>query len=186
MDPDLVEAVRRLREGCDGAAWEFDRELRPRLARYFRRGPWPASETDDLVQKTLARVYAHVDQLREPERFTGWLFAIARNVRRTAAAEWGARREVESRAAEADALAGSGRDAERATIDDERARVVGHAIAALPPRQRQCLLLRARDELSYDEIAELLRLNPLTVRNHLAQARNTLRRALRDALEPTR
>ena len=188
MDPDLVEAFRRLRdsEGGDGAVREFDRRLRPRLARYFRHGPWPADEATDLVQKTLVRVYAHVDQLQDPERFTGWLFAIARNVRRTAAAEWGARRAVETPAVETDTIAGRGRDAERAAIDGERARTVARAIAGLPPRQRQCVLLRARAELSYEEIAEVLRLNPLTVRNHLAQARESLRRALHETKESVR
>jgi RNA polymerase sigma factor (sigma-70 family) len=48
-------------------------------------------------------------------------------------------------------------------------------MAALPSRQRQCLTLRVRDELSYAEIAELLRLDALTVRNHIAQAKKSLR-----------
>jgi RNA polymerase sigma factor (sigma-70 family) len=49
-------------------------------------------------------------------------------------------------------------------------------MAKLPSRQRQCLLLRVREEMSYQEIAAVLRLSPLTVRNHIAQAKESLRR----------
>jgi RNA polymerase sigma-70 factor (ECF subfamily) len=62
----------------------------------------------------------------------------------------------------------------------ERLRAVDSAIEALPPQQRQCLLLRAVEELSYEEIAATLRLSVHTVRNHLAQARQSLRRQLGD------
>jgi RNA polymerase sigma-70 factor (ECF subfamily) len=55
---------------------------------------------------------------------------------------------------------------------------VARAVAELPDRQRQCLLLSARDGLSYAEIGELLGLSALTVRNHLAEARRHLRRRL--------
>jgi DNA-directed RNA polymerase specialized sigma24 family protein len=45
------------------------------------------------------------------------------------------------------------------------------------------LLLRVREELSYDEIAEMLRLSVNTVRNHLAEARKNLRRMLKTEFE---
>lgn len=183
MDPELAAAVRRFREaGRDLASdRDLDRLLRPRLLRYFLRGPWPADEAEDLVQRTLTRVYSHVDQLHEVDRFVPWLFAIARNVRRTAAADWSLRRSVE--AAQVDD-GGVGRkvaschDAEHAVIDGERRAMVWRAILGLPPRQRDCLLLQIREDLSYDEIAAILGLSPLTVRNHLAQAKASLRRSV--------
>jgi RNA polymerase sigma-70 factor, ECF subfamily len=190
MDPDLLHAVLRFREGRRDEAAEgvLDRLLRPRLRLYFAHGPWPPDEAEDLVQGTLARVYTHVDQLHEPERFYGWLFAIARNVRRTAWAEWEARRRVElppveTGAGEAVALDAGG---EHAAIAGERAIAVARAIGELPSRQRECLLLRVREEMSYEEIAETLRLSPVTVRNHIAQAKESLRRLILDPKETRR
>jgi RNA polymerase sigma factor (sigma-70 family) len=70
-------------------------------------------------------------------------------------------------------------DPEARLVVDEEARRLEAALAALSPRQRQCLVLRVRDELSYFEIAELLGTSALTVRNHLALARAEVRRRLR-------
>jgi RNA polymerase sigma factor (sigma-70 family) len=98
--------------------------------------------------------------------------------------------ELERRRAEGRVVFGSASDApeprieaagERALQKDEQREALYAAMEALPARQRQCLLLRVRDELSYDEIASLLRLNLLTVRNHIAEAKKTLRRQLQDA-----
>jgi RNA polymerase sigma-70 factor (ECF subfamily) len=180
MDPDLHAAVIRLRDrpGDEAAVREIDRALRPRLVRYFTRGPWPEHEAEDLVQKTLALVYSRVETLGQSDRFVGWLYAIARNVRHTAAGTWIERRRVEvpaedpppgvTPARDADALGGA--------MARERLDAVAAAIAELPSRQRQCLLLRVREELSYEEIGELLDVSPLTVRNHIAQAKESLRR----------
>lgn len=55
---------------------------------------------------------------------------------------------------------------------------LGRALAALAPQQRRCLILRARDGLAYGDIARLLGLSALTVRNHLAAGRRELRRRL--------
>jgi RNA polymerase sigma-70 factor (ECF subfamily) len=182
MDPDLRDAIGRVLAdpGDQAAVGEMDRALRPRLKAYFARGPWPAHDADDLVQKTLSLVFSRMGTLEHPDRFLGWLFAIARNVHLTAAADWTGtrRREVTVDAIPRAAARIDGPDALELAIDDERRDAVESAIRRLPDRQRQCLRLRLREELSYDEIAELLRLSPLTVRNHIAQAKEALRRAL--------
>ena len=191
MDQDLLHVVSRFRDGLrdDAAGRELDRVLRPKLRRYFAHGPWPPDEAEDLVQRTLTRVYTSVEQLHQPERFYGWLFAIARNVRRTAAIEWDARRSVEAPPIDPGsdgAAAAPDAGGERAAIEGERAAAVARAIGELPARQRECLLLRIREELTYEEIAAILRLSPLTVRNHLAQAKESLRRSIFRGKEPRR
>ena len=178
LEARLVEGVRRLRAGDPGAAEALDALLRPRLLGYFALGPWPRDEAQDLVQKALTLVYTSVQQLHDDARFVPWLFAIARNVRTTAAQAWWARSRREVGGLE---LAGDppGPD-DSARREDEAAharQIAGlrDALAQLPPRQRQCLLLRVRDEMSYEEIAGTLQLSVHTVRNHIAQAKESLR-----------
>ncbi|SRR5258705_5686029 len=60
-------------------------------------------------------------------------------------------------------------------LDEKRLAEVSAAIEDLPSQQRRCLLLRVQHELSYEEIADTLRLSVNTVRNHLAEARKNLR-----------
>jgi RNA polymerase sigma-70 factor (ECF subfamily) len=157
-----------------------DESLRPRLLRYFHRAPFTREDAEDLVQKTMMLVFQHEGELEQEDRFVGWLYAIARNVKIT---------ELGRRRAERRVVVGSVEDAPEPGVaapgveelaKDERRAAVYAAIEMLPPRQRQCLLLRVRDELSYDEIASLLRLNPLTVRNHIAEAKHSLREILGD------
>ena len=178
LDDDLLAAVRQLRRAPaePSALRALDTRLRPRLLRYFHEPPFTREDAEDLVQKTFLLVFQHAASLAREDRFVGWLFAIARNVKVTERD----RRRAEYLVPVGDSsdLAATGVSAGEALLEAERGAALREAIAALPPRQRQCLVLRVRDELSYEEIAEALRLNVLTVRNHLAEAKKTLRRLL--------
>jgi RNA polymerase sigma-70 factor, ECF subfamily len=179
LDARLLEGVRRLRAGEPGAADALDALLRPRLTGYFARGPWPRDEAQDLVQKALVLVFTSVGQLRDEASFIPWLFAIARNVRSTAMRSWSTRGRWEAGGLELAGDPPAPDDQARHEDAQEQARRIAALRAALellPSRQRQCLLLRVRDELSYEEIAEAFQLSVHTVRNHIAQAKESLRR----------
>jgi RNA polymerase sigma-70 factor (ECF subfamily) len=182
-DPMLLEAVRRARAGIE-VEENFriiDARLRPRLLHYLRTCSDAAEDAEDLVQKTLTRVYMNVQQLESEEKFMGWLFAIARNVRMTAAEQ---RRREDQFMVGGMPLAETMPDPRPASwsydqqLEEQRLEAVRAAIESLPAQQRQCLVLRVRDEMSYEEIAETLQLSLNTVRNHLAEAKKNLRRKL--------
>jgi RNA polymerase sigma-70 factor (ECF subfamily) len=156
----------------------LDDSLRPRLLRYFERAPFSREDAEDLVQKTMLLVFQHAGELQQEERFVGWLYAIAHNVKITELMRRAAERRVVVRPAEGVPEPRVAADADTAVENDERRAALRAAIETLPPRQRQCLLLRVRDELSYEQIASLLHLNLLTVRNHIAEAKKTLKREL--------
>jgi len=181
--PDGLERALREVRANHGATESFDRlqeQLAPRLFRYFRAHSFSPEDAEDLVQGVLARVWQGLPGLRQEDRFLAWLFTIARNVRRVARTEQ--LRERSWRAADTEwpddlpdpRAEGQARDQLRA----ERMDVLDAAIDALPAQQRQCLLLRVRHELSYEEIAETLGLSLNTVRNHLSAAKKNLRRRL--------
>jgi RNA polymerase sigma-70 factor (ECF subfamily) len=182
-DEILLQAVRHARAGLN-VEENFrliDGQLRPRLFGYFRANFFSTEDAEDLVQKTLTQVYLGMGQLEHEEKFMGWLFAIARNVRITAIK----RQQHENHyVADGVELAEQVADPQQADwalnqqLEEERLAAVGTAIDQLPAQQRQCLLLRVREELSYEDIAETLRLSVNTVRNHLAEAKKNLRRML--------
>jgi len=60
----------------------------------------------------------------------------------------------------------------------ETAAAIQQAVDALPPRQRQVLLLRWQQQASYDEIAETLGISPKTVAIHIGRAIQRLREIL--------
>jgi RNA polymerase sigma-70 factor (ECF subfamily) len=174
--PELLEVLSRIRAGDGPACSKLDALLRARLRCYFRCGPWPSDEAEDLVQTTLVRVFQHLDTLAQLESFWPWLYSIARHVRLTAAAQWSERRAREAVGLES--VTPERAESSPSAPQHQLASRVERALASLPARQRQCLRLHLREELSYTQIAALLRISEHTVRNHLAAAREALRTAL--------
>ncbi len=173
-----MKAVRQAMAGIDVemAFRVIDVNMRPRLARYFRAHGFPADDADDLVQNTLARVFQGVQHLEHESKFMPWLFTIARNVRLSAIEQRHrtiSEVPIDSVDAERDPSPPGGEEEDQALIDE-----VWRRIAELPAQQRQCLMLRVRDGLAYEEIARTLQLSVHTVRNHLAQAKKSLRRSI--------
>ena len=174
MAEEALVALWRARSGgadADTAFRELDAVVRPRLLRYFRAASFSREDAEDLVQKTLTRVFQSIGGVREEDKLLAWLFTVARNVRNTA---------FERRPPAALPLEAISEPADAREMDSSEHRIeaLWKAIEALPPRQRQCLPLQVRDGLSYEEIAATLRLSVNTVRNHLAAARENLKRLL--------
>jgi len=65
----------------------------------------------------------------------------------------------------------------------ERAAMVAQAVAALPPLQRESLILAEYEELSLDEIARVTGAELAAVKSRLHRARENLRRLLLPLLE---
>jgi RNA polymerase sigma-70 factor (ECF subfamily) len=188
LDSAVLQAVQKLRAGIDveESFARIEGWFSPRLKAYFRAHLSP-EEAEDLVQKTFARVYLGVGQLEQEEEFLAWIFVIARNLRFTAVGEQQRDRQMEAGGIE---LAEEVADPSQANWSSDqqldhqvRLDAVRAAIDTLPAQQRQCLLLRVRDELPDTEIASVLRLSVNTVRNHLAEAKKNLRRELKSELE---
>ncbi|MCB1034518.1 MAG: sigma-70 family RNA polymerase sigma factor [Acidobacteria bacterium] len=184
----VLQAVRRFQEGVD-------RERSFRLlvetydgvvkAFFARRLPSP-DDCLDLTQETFLRVYKGLEGYRGDAPFGAWLFRIAWNVLHRRAGDPRSRGTVplEPRELEAaQARTGDHADEESAfdsvLASEQRARL-WQAISRLPPQRRRCLTLWARHELSYEQIASVLRLSLGTVKAHLAQARAQLEEGFRD------
>ena len=69
---------------------------------------------------------------------------------------------------------------EEQAVHNERRQAVARAMAALPEDYRAVMQLRAVEELSYEQIAEILDIKVGTVKSRLARARTQLRKILKD------
>lgn len=146
-----------------------------RLRAYFSRRVNSNQDVQDLTQETFIKVYSNIGRYRGESRFSTWVFAIARNV----LLKWGARRRPEeSIAGGADAdgaeLAAGNPDPEAIARDRELREVVRRAIEVLPPRQRQCMVLRVVQGLKYEQVATVMGISINSVKAHLNQGRNRL------------
>jgi len=147
-----------------------------RLARWLSRSP---GDADDIVQEAFMRAYRAFDSLRSPDA-RAWLLAIVRNCHLSALAE-GRRRAYEPLTEEHEAqqsvaaAAAAPSDPESASIERDERRTLHRLIAALPEEQREVLVLREMEDMSYREIAEVAEVPIGTVMSRLARARAALK-----------
>lgn len=170
-DDVLVERARR------GDAAAFDalvrRHLRPAYAVAMSVVMEPA-DAEDVCQDAFITALERLDSC-QPERFAGWLLTIVRN----RAISWQRRRKVR-RAEPLDWARGvkggpdPSQDYDRMALGER----LKAAMAPLPARQREVLLLHDLEGWKHREIGEALGMKEGTVRYTLFQARRAVRERL--------
>ena len=141
----------------------------PRLRRYARALMHNPQAADDLVQDTLERAWAKRDLWRQGSDLRAWLFTVMHNVfvnqfHRSAAAP--AMTELD----EAPPAIAS------ASAEDAIAlRDLSNALSQLSPDLREVLFLVGVEQLSYQEVAQLLGTPIGTVMSRLSRGRERLR-----------
>lgn len=147
-----------------------------RVQTFLRHLLGDAGAAEDLTQDVFVKVYEKHATRAAEQRFHVWLFRVARNI----ALDHLRHRRVHTRAL--DVVAGIARRAPEtppdALLGAELAAAVARGIARLPEPQRAVFLLREREELSYEEIGEVVGCAPKTVSTRLARARAKLRELL--------
>jgi len=149
------------------------KDIRPRLHRFCTRMCGSVLDGEDVVQDTLAQGFFTLQSLKDTSRLEAWLFRIAHNkcidfLRR----QRGPNEATVSYSEEHD-VAGvpNGDDVDNEAIDDALAAMV----AALPPMERACVLLK--DVLGYRlaEIADVVDSSVGGVKAALHRGRGKLR-----------
>lgn len=183
----VADAVERFQAGIDREA-SFQvlyRRFQPQIERFFARKGFPAPECLDLAQETFLEVYTGLGSYRREGRFEAWLFTIAtstyRKRLRAAAAEKRSALEVsqDDEAVSAPTLAAPPEQLD-ALLDHERRTALRTLVEQMPEQMRKCLTLRLYQELSYREIAVILKIKIDTVKVHLFRGRERLRQELQD------
>lgn len=131
---------------------------------------------DDLCQESFLRALRRLPGLRNPDRFSAWLYRIAENALRDHIRSEARRRKRILSTDRLDELesAGEARDPEE-TEEVER---LLEAIRNLPPRLREPLLLRHSNDLTYREIGKILGIRENTVQVRIFRARKLLQKKL--------
>lgn len=144
----------------------FERYREP-LYGFFRRRLENPARAEELTQECFLALIRNVKRYEPRAGFRSYLYGIAINL---ASAEWRkAGREVEQT---------ENHDRAAAGVDTEAALWVRRALGQLDKTEREILMLREYEQLSYSEIAGILRLPVNTVRSRLFRARMALKEKL--------
>jgi len=177
-----VSLIRRIRTGDAGARDMLLRRFLPLLQRWAHgrlpRQMRDLNETDDLVQVTLVKALARLDQFEAagPGAFLAYLRQALLNqvrdeIRRHQRRPDHGEIDVELSDPDAPALI-------EQIVGSERVRAYEQALAALPKRQQGLVVMRVEFGMSYPEIAAEVESTPDAVRVMVARAIVQLSKAL--------
>ena len=142
----------------------FERYRDP-IWRFFRRRVPDAQRSEELSQETFLAVLKNAHRYEPRSSFRSYLFGIAVNLLSASRREQ--RREAPSPL--------EGIDAAAPGCDVTAVLWVRQALAALDDQDREVLMLREYEQLSYEEIAAVAGVAVGTVRSRLFRARLALR-----------
>jgi RNA polymerase sigma-70 factor, ECF subfamily len=136
-----------------------------------------AADVEDLLQEVALKVWQHVSTFRSESSFRTWMTGIAINEVLQSYRQ-SRRRPVCWEFIDHDACACPAESPYHLLAQAERDRAVRAAIATLPEKYRQILILRNFELLSTRDTAEYLQLPVPTVKSRLFRARLRLLNAL--------
>jgi RNA polymerase sigma-70 factor (ECF subfamily) len=184
-DHALIEATKN---GDEAAFSEIMSRYRNAITNYLYRFLNDYEEAVDLAQETFVRVYFAIDRYHTDYAFSTYIYRIATNLaiseirkrkRRNLLSLTGLFQSEpedgsEFQPPDTRPLPDAGLET------SERERIIARAIATLPEKYRVPILLRDIEDLSYDEVAAVMKLGLGTTKSRISRARAMLREKLKE------
>jgi RNA polymerase sigma-70 factor (ECF subfamily) len=188
-DPDAALML-RVKQGDHEAFAELVDKYKQPVMNLAYRMLRDATEAEDLAQAVFIQVHKSADRYRVASKFSTWLFTIARNL---------CLNELRRRSRHpADSLDVTHPDqpdqplhqvedkasasAPERLLEGELEAKIGQAVAELPENQRLAILLCQEDELSYEQMAEVLDCTVSATKSLIHRGREALKQKLKPYL----
>jgi len=179
---DYIELVRQAQFGDRGSLDNLAELVRGRLYSYIYRIVLQEDLAQDIVQECMLEMINSLNKLEEAERFWAWLRGIAFNrIHRYYTLKRHRKTVSMSKLAEGELPESELKSAQTgigSLIGQELSQIVFNAMWELKPRHRAVLAMRCYEEMAYEEIAELMDSNEMSVRVLFYRAKKALHRRL--------
>jgi len=146
----------------------------------------------DAAQETFLKVYRGIGSFRAESGLKTWIYRIAINQAMNQQRWWRRRHKDDTLSLDLSRngteqsiglmLPSSAMSPEDEAISNQRERRIMRALAEIKEEFKVALVLREIEELSYEEIAETLKISIGTVKSRIARGREELRRRLKELL----
>ena len=187
--PDSIDAVIQRCLAGDQDAWsQIVRQHWRKVFNIAYKFTGKHDEAEDLTQDVFLKIFKSLHTFDRRANFQTWLVSVSRNLCIDHYRSVRKERETIDRDVDAGELtpAASTKSPFAALEQRDRVELLKKALDQLPPTLRSAVLLRDIQELSYQEIADRLRLPEGTVKSRINRGRTELARQirrLRDELE---
>jgi len=186
---DDAEDIRLMRLVADGNTTAFEKLVERHqalVAGTVARMLSSNSDVEDIAQQVFVRVWKSAGRYVPRAKFTTWLLKITRNLvfneMRRAKRHPRVPVQIEPEAEEMPLKDEATATPDATLLQAELHAAIEKAITLLPETQRMAIVLRRYEELSYEEIADVLDLSVPAVKSLLFRARTELRARLKDYL----
>jgi RNA polymerase sigma-70 factor (ECF subfamily) len=180
--PDVIESLIQRCLAGDQLAWEqIVKQYWRKVFNVAYKFVGKHDEAEDLAQDIFLKIFKSLDTFDRRANFQTWLISISRNLCIDHYRSVRKERETIDRDVDAGELAPATAEPGPVAALEQRDRVIllKQAMAALPDTLRTAVLMRDIQELSYQEIADRLRLPEGTVKSRINRGRTELARQIR-------
>jgi RNA polymerase sigma-70 factor, ECF subfamily len=144
------------------------------------------AQAKDLAQEVFLRVWQSAKSYKPKAKFTTWIYRITANLcfnelKSARLRKWFSfhRSDENNEKSMEETYSNGSPSAEDLLLAKERSRQINEALQSLPENQRMALILRRYDDLSYQEIAQVLGCSVSAVESLLVRAKRALQEKLR-------
>ncbi len=184
--------VERLRQGESDAFEELLRNYADPVSSLVHRLLNQQADAPDVVQEVFLKVYRNLNHFQGKSTLKTWIYRIAVNeaynhrrwFSRHKKNEVGLAPEEEHCRGLEDVLPDRCRSPFELTADHETRAMIEVALTKINPVFRSAVVLRDIEDLSYEEIAEVLQISLGTVKSRILRGREALRVELEAMMEP--
>lgn len=183
--PDL-DLARRHRYGDETAFEEVYRQYVQMAYNLCLRMVGKPEEAEDLAQDVFLRIHRHLGRFSGRSTLKTWIYRVTINYCRSKLSRkrWFTRTIQEEDEEGGVQLEDTARGPEENALANDDARTVMRALQKVKPKFREAVVLRDLEGMSYDEIAEVLKVRIGTVRSRIARGRDQLRTELDEEAKP--
>jgi RNA polymerase sigma-70 factor, ECF subfamily len=189
--PEFIDASELLRQNTPEAIEEAIGLLQNAVYSFSMKMCGHREDAEDNAQEVLFRSLKHFPKLQEPAALAAWLYTVARNrchrLRSTVHGSPSRRLSLDDLMPQESELNELLRDAaispERTVLLAERRDLLHQAVLHIPSQLRIVLVLHDMEELSTEQVAQILNLREGSVRVRLHRARLALRKEMSHTLK---
>ena len=188
MDNQLIysdeDLIKRFQDGDEQAYVELVNRYRDRLMNFVYRFTSDSEQSEDIVQETLIKLYTHKHYYKKIAKFSTWIYTIAANYAKTEL-----RKKKNRKITNLSQMSSDEKDYDLPSVQPDTDQLIESeylekriqsAINTLPLHFKTVIVLRDIQELSYDEISNIVEVPLGTVKSRINRARLQLQKELKD------
>ena len=190
-----LELIEGLRNGAESAYEKLITQYQQPVYNLVFRLLNDPSDACDVVQEVFVKIFRNIKSFRGQSSLKTWVYRIALNEAHNRRRWFGRhkRQEVDLERDEAmegrslqDTIADCGSSPFELALSVEAQKFIEEALQALSPSFREAVVLRDVEELSYEEIADVLAINIGTVKSRILRGREALRKEVSERMGESR